>query len=110
MSGQQTFDTGFADVKLPGDIPEGSTARSPFRVDEGYSEDPRSQNDSDNERGFEPDTVPMDTLESDSAHIATTREWLLAQPPEMRTGSAFLVLISSIHLPCIMSPFRSVAF
>ena len=76
----------FQQEKLPDAVPERSSAPSPFRVDEGYSEDPRNnQNDSDSER--DSGHVPVETLD----HVSQARQWLLAQPVELRTGISSVV-------------------
>lgn len=61
-------------------IPERSIAPSPFRIDEGYSEDPSGS-----------EVMMDDTVESlesvnpvASQHLAA-RDWLLSQPEDFRS-------------------------
>ena len=56
-------------------------APSPFRVDEGYSEEPR-QADSDSEREDEARTE----VERTPTREIAARQWLLSQPVELRAG------------------------
>lgn len=69
--------------KPPSQIPNRDFAPSPFRVDEGYSEDPRNQIDSDSER--DPIPIAIDSLD----HVSQARQWLLAQPVDLRAGKPF---------------------
>lgn len=66
--------------KFPSAYPERSSAPSPFRVDEGYSEEPRSQSGED----FE-DSITLDRDEL-ATQIISARAWLHAQPVELRSG------------------------
>lgn len=65
-------------------IPDRDAAQSPFRVDEGYSEDPRSQADSDTEQDAE--MVNMETLDMSATRESAARQWLLSQPVGTRIG------------------------
>lgn len=65
--------------------PDRTAAPSPFRVDEGYSEDPRNPADSDTER----DADMKDSFDSSfqsQSRVASARQWLLSQPVEIRTA------------------------
>lgn len=69
--------------------PDRASAPSPFRVDEGYSEDPPTPVDSD----VEPDTAMKDGLDHSPPaqnRVSAARQWLLSQPVEIRAGQPFL--------------------
>ena len=86
MAMERTSDY-FTSGKISTQLPERCSAPSPFRVDEGYSEEPRSQNGSDTDQDPS-DPVPMD---QEPSHAATTRDWLLSQPIELRLGMKYSV-------------------
>jgi len=67
--------------KFPLAFPGRSSAPSPFRVDEGYSEEPRSQNGDELE-----DSIILDRDEQ-SAQTISARAWLHSQPVELRSGT-----------------------
>lgn len=67
-------------------VPDRASAPSPFRVDEGYSEDPRSQADSENEG--DADMISLETVNTVAARESAAMQWLLSQPVETRTGQS----------------------
>ncbi|KAB8337188.1 hypothetical protein FH972_021491 [Carpinus fangiana] len=67
-------------------------APSPFKVDEGYSEDSRSQAGSEQSDMTEPITI--DGIDPHSAHHAAAQQWLLSLPVEARHEYAQMLLRS----------------
>lgn len=79
------------DAKLVG--PGHRHRRSATRVDEGYSEHPHSQQDSDSDTA---DAIIVDAAAAVAAQhhpqghaAAAAAHWLLAQPADVRTGELF---------------------
>lgn len=72
-------------------------APSPFKVDEGYSEDSRSQAGSVESDSNE--AMATDGTDPHTVHLAAAEQWLLSLPAEMRAGTA----LSSL---CLIGPCR----
>jgi hypothetical protein len=74
-------------------VPERFIAPSPFRLDEGYSEDPRTPTGSEVTMG-DADLMTIDSDESRSGQHLAARQWLLSQPAEFRSSK-------NQEVPCI---------
>jgi len=83
MSADSLFNATPPFMPVSSSVTDRSINPSPFRIDEGYSEDMRTPTDSIMADGE--DDMTMDHSGAPSSQQSITRQWLLSQPADFRS-------------------------